>query len=383
MFVSLAIIFLLMIPIVGYSLSERNQVSLRQYLMLMRIIWLMILFWLLFFEPKNFIRWDLLEHYDELSNLRSNDFQYALNYGEYKGLPIANIYFFLISRMKDNRFFSVIPLFIDGCAFIYILKNSFQRERVVNFSHITFATILWWCTFGFKLSISGVRCVTAVAIVTVAIYKDAVKRERSLQVLLLYILPLMIHQFAIVPIVIRLFARVKHKSIGILAIPAIILFGPPVARFLGSLTSNYYLQEFVRLLTKYWDRFNIINWIARADSASITVYFAFVVVVLYLCYMVLEIKRNANVIDIGTETVAVLEALTIVAFGSLFNYLIIERLMYFIAYGLIICFSWYIQLHKRKSIIDYVVLVICLWLFFFNDIYIFLVNYTGVYFLAF
>lgn len=211
MFVSLAIIFLLMIPIVGYSLSERNQVSLRQYLMLMRIIWLMILFWLLFFEPKNFIRWDLLEHYDELSNLRSNDFQYALNYGEYKGLPIANIYFFLISRMKDNRLFSVIPLFIDGCAFIYILKNSFQRERVVNFSHITFATILWWCTFGFKLSISGVRCVTAVAIVTVAIYKDAVKRERSLQVLLLYILPLMIHQFAIVPIVIRLFARVLSK----------------------------------------------------------------------------------------------------------------------------------------------------------------------------
>ena len=172
MFVSLAVIFLLMIPIVGYSLSERNQVSLRQYLMLMRVIWLMILVWLLFFEPKSFIRWDLLEHYDELSNLRSNDFQYALNYGEYKGLPIANIYFFLISRMENNQLFSVIPLFIDGCAFIYILGNSFQRERVVNFSHITFAAILWWCTFGFKLSISGVRCVTAVAIVTVAIYRS-------------------------------------------------------------------------------------------------------------------------------------------------------------------------------------------------------------------
>lgn len=148
----------------------------------------------------------------------------------------------------------------------------------------------------------------------------------------------MIHQFAVVPIVIRLFALVKHKSIGIFAIPAVILFGSPVAKFLGSLTSNAYLQTSVRLMTKYWDRFNIINWISRADSASITVYFAFAIVVLYLCYMVLEIKRNANSIDISTETVAVLEALTIVAFGSLFNYLIIERLMYFIAYGLIICF---------------------------------------------
>lgn len=383
MFVSLAVIFLLMIPIVGYSLSERNQVSLRQYLMLMRIIWLMILVWLLFFEPKSFIRWDLLEHYDELNSLRSNNFQYALNYGEYKGLPIANIYFFLISRMENNHLFSVIPLFIDGCAFIYILKNSFQREQVVNFSHITFAAILWWCTFGFKLSISGVRCVTAVAIVTVAIYKDVVKRERSLQVLLLYIIPLMIHQFAVVPIVIRLFALAKHKSIGILAIPAVIQFGSPVARFLGSLAPNYYLQESVRLLTKYWDRFNIINWMARADTASKTVYFAFVGIVLYLCYMVLEIKRNADIIDISTETVALLEALTIVAFGALFNYLIIERLMYFIAYGLIICFSWYIRLHKGKSIIDYIVLVVCLWLFFFNDIYIFLVNYIGAYFLAF
>ena len=193
----------------------------------------------------------------------------------------------------------------------------------------------------------------------------------------------MIHQFAFVPIIIRLFALMKRKAIGILAIPAVIMFGSPVAKFLGSLAPNYYLQEFVRLLTKYWDRFNIINWLSRADKASITVYIAFVVIVLYLCYMVFSIKKNAERIDISNETLAFLEALTIVAFGSLFNYLIIERLMYFIAYGLIVCFSWYSKLHKGKTLVDYTALAVCLWLFFFNDIYIFLVNYIGVYFLAF
>ena len=71
-----------------------------------------------------------------------------------------------------------------------------------------------------------------------------------------------------------------------------------------------------------------------------------------------------------------------VAIGLSFNYLYLERFMYFLSYALFLMIPIHNQKRRTIGAENVILIPIALFLFFFNDIYIFLVNYVGFYFLA-
>ena len=72
-----------------------------------------------------------------------------------------------------------------------------------------------------------------------------------------------------------------------------------------------------------------------------------------------------------------------VAIGLSFNYLYLERFMFLMSFALLLITPLHNRGKNSINIGNLILLPMTLFLFFFNDIYLFMVNYVGSYFLSF
>ena len=67
------------------------------------------------FKPESFIRWDLIEHFKLIDNMRSGGLHYVTTESQYADLFVYNYFAYFISTLpKDyQNLLTVIPLIID------------------------------------------------------------------------------------------------------------------------------------------------------------------------------------------------------------------------------------------------------------------------------
>ena len=117
-------------------------------------------------------------------------------------------------------------------------------------------------------------------------------------------------------------------------------------------------------------------------GSTLAIYFCFVIVALYLFFISWNAKKHVEQGSIQEKIVNLAIAVGAVAIGLSFNYLYLERFMYFLSYVLFLMIPIHNQKRRTISTENIFLIPVAMFLFFFNDIYIFLVNYVGFYFLA-
>ena len=81
------------------------------------------------FEPKSFIRWDLLQHFYLVDKMRYGGLDFALNESQYSGLFVYNYFAYFISLLPEKlqNLLTTIPLIIDLLIVRYIYKKTFEK----------------------------------------------------------------------------------------------------------------------------------------------------------------------------------------------------------------------------------------------------------------
>lgn len=352
-----------------------------------------------FFEPNG---GDLSQHYELLDLMKQGGWKFAKSESHYSSLFIYNTFAFLIAKNANYALLQTIPLIVDFAILLYIyfdvIKRNNFNSKTVSAKDSLFVFFLWITTFGLKLAITGIRCVLAVALCTLAIYNEYICKKNRLFSFAMYVAALFIHNFALWILIIRLAMIVKKKIVMAFAFFVVILFGQVVTQSLYDKVSNDYI-EFI--FSRILDTFNDFQFgsehLQEAGSALHMVWGSFILLVFYLLYMSLFLKKHYKPMDASNKneqeyTKNLFNACYTIGLLGLpmsFNYLYIERYMYLIAWAFLMISYYFLKTTRSCSskkrdnfCIMTVMTFVCLFVVFFNDIYILIVNYLGYYFLA-
>jgi hypothetical protein len=380
---ALCMVFIIIMCAFTSVVREGARMSLRQFTFVLAIFGAFLVLFAYSFTPNTSIRWDLLVHYEDVNQLRGKNITQAFNNTYYSdNYFLAALYFWLISRLPDNRLLPVFPVILDYAIFVYIFTRSFMNEKKwdvsIDFAHGFFVFFLWMCTFGMKLAISGIRCVTACAICSLAIFFLIDGNRKKIVSIVLFIMAIMIHSFALMAILIWLFSKIRNKKPMIILVLLINSIG---LRFLEKIydflpDSLSYLRNSLDRSTRYWSG-QTLSAVTRNSGYSFGLMFLCMLIAgALLLINTIRTQRN-NELDLDEfSSVSYTETLSIFILGFFFNYLYVERLMYLFAYGSVIYFSNpknYYAMGKKTRII---LMLVALYIFYSNDIGTFIANYT-------
>ncbi|MCQ2508728.1 MAG: hypothetical protein MJ097_08080, partial [Dorea sp.] len=241
-----------------------HSVSIYQYMLLLLITVAAILLLAYCFDPRATIRFDLGEHFKLLDKMKTEGWSYAVKNSEYGRLYVTLAYFWLIAETGLNHLLPILPMLTEFAVVIYIIYDLFyvKHDYMIDITQATFTLFVWFCTYGFLLALSGVRCSWAVAIAVAALYRDCVQKKRDLLMLLLYIMPMFIHYFAMIALILRLMIIMKHKKIMTLFMIGAVVYGPQLAIIIYRSVSFSYVRTMMAIIVRYWSGFSVWTFIA-------------------------------------------------------------------------------------------------------------------------
>ena len=294
------------------------------------------------------------------------------------------MYFISLLPESLRNLLCTIPLIIDFAITGYIYGTMYKKYlKDANGKVRILSILLWLCTFGMKLAISGIRCSLAVSLVVLAIYLEMIQKKKKIVAIPFYILAIFIHNFALVPIAVRILSMIKKPVIIMLASLITSFSIRPIVDFLLNHLTNEYLIFTFRRVSQTLGYMSFSSALETFSSSILLVYLCFIVLSVYLFIIATRAKRAQTEDGFSKRVSNFVATVGAVAIGLCFNYLYLERFMYLMSFAFLMITP--IHNNKKNSINgDSVALLpLALFVFFFNDIYIFIVNYLGYYFLAF
>lgn len=359
------------------------QIKREQWIGVNFVLGILLITFVYYFKPSSLIRWDLLVHYDGVDSLRGHDYLYAIKYGSYKEFFIANLYFWLISRMSTNSLLPVIPVLVDYLVYIYILNDRLKeeyKEGTIELSQAAYTLFFWTATFGFKLAVSGMRCVTACAIASLAVYLYCKNNKINLKSVLLFLLAASIHAFVLIIVPILFFAKLRNKAPAVIAMIVINLAGSSFIKLLRTVIpgNNRYLQVSILQIIRYWDSYSLKAVYTRSGLGIAVLYISMIILIAVQWYLtnsamneiVKDDVKNKRIFEYATS-------LTLVSLGMCFSYLYVERALYLIAYSSVMTNTMNRKVYKIPPIVIYLILALLIVIFYENDIGTFIRNYSG------
>ncbi len=336
------------------------------------------------FEPRDFVRWDLIEHFKVVDAMRENGITYVLEESKYVDLFVYNFFAYFISLLPKSlqNLLTIIPLILDFIIAGFIYKKLFKKYFSDTNGKVRVLTIIiWFFTFGVQLAVSGIRCSLAVSLSVLAVFLEYIEKEHKGFAIFLYIVAVFVHSFAWIIVLIRLFAKVKHKYWVVIFSLGFSLGLEPVAKFVVERTSSNYIKySFERILDTI-ENMGFVTAITTFARSTLAIYFCFFLLAVYLCVISIKAGRRCKENDQYKDITNFVSVIGLVAIGLSFNYLYLERFMYLMSYAFMMIIPMHNQEKKGINTENIIVLPISLFLFLFHDIYLFLVNYVGYYFI--
>lgn len=377
--------FICLIPILFFALVLayghicNKSIKRSQFKFMWMIIILSSFMLILNFQPKSFIDWDLIRICARVQDIKEMGLNEALKYSDVRNLYVFKWWMWISSQFSNLNIVSAVPFCIVLCIAAYFMLDCASIEDEYNLScrRIFCQLLIWVSLFGLKLSISGIRCALAMAICSFAFYNEYILKKRKTRYVALYIIALFIHHFSLFFMMFRICVLIKKKGyllIGAFAITQLIY---PVAKLIRDHSGNDYIWMTADKLVRMWSLYGT-ERIFSLELSTILIFACFILIVIF--GVVISFKNRKTIVH-GSKAFLANEALVTLSclgLGFCSNFLLLERTMYIFAYIMSIDFALS-KMHEKNTIL--MIAPILLFLLYFNDINIFIVNYLGYYFL--
>lgn len=154
--------------------------------------------------------WDINRYNKEINLMRGKPINFAFKHGLYKDTVLANLLFFMVSRLNNNAWIQTISTFVSMCVFSYILCNE-KRTQENSFSTQSLYTIMIYATVSFSTILLGVRWIMAVSFCVLGryLYEKGNDRLYSIPELICYCIAVMIHNGVLLYLIIRFLSIFK------------------------------------------------------------------------------------------------------------------------------------------------------------------------------
>lgn len=156
--------------------------------------------------------WDINRYYYEIDLMRGKSINYAFKHGLYKDTFLANLLFFVVSRLNNNAWLQTISTFVSMSIFSYVFSSE-KRIRENSFSTQSLYMLTVFAVVSFSNILLGVRWVLAVSFCVLGRHlydKDNTSTFRVSEIVC-YCIAVMVHYGVILYLIIRLFSMIKSS----------------------------------------------------------------------------------------------------------------------------------------------------------------------------
>jgi hypothetical protein len=248
-----------------------------------------------FVPPFNF---DLIKYYNVLELSRLYGWNYITNLQDFKALPVASVYVFLISQLKYNGFLPAITSFITYSFIFQIIYRAGMRYKSSK-SAMMLATVFFTFVFNYFDLISGIRNFLAFAVFAYFIYMELIEKKFKILCWIVYIGLCFFHAamitFLILRVLLVIYNRFSGKILNILLLISSLLM-PLTLSFLGKF-SNIPLFELIADKSDMYiygqqNYQSFSGWKAEFASYTIVAILFFV----FICFMLLKNKEHPELV---------------------------------------------------------------------------------------
>ena len=322
-----------------------------------RYYWFYILSVFMFaytYKPKG--GQDLVVYYYMLENYRSLDFIQAISFSD-TGLFIQDILFWIVAKTGCNGLLPAITTSIVYGVGTYITCDYyclFKKEKNENDSEsrkchylkdnkktndglLFYFLLLQFLLLPSITIISNIRNVAAFAVVIFALYRELIKKRKTIGTLLLYILPVFLHPGAILLLIFRLILNIiyKHKLIAIVSISLfswiiefaynhIDLFGSiGILRFVIEKAYRYSSDEYG--LTDFAVRVSSSRWYQLNFAVNMIIAVFFIILFFIYCRRNEQNIVNTSISDVKDKSIGVSK---LIAFGYMLSIMIVACVVF-------------------------------------------------------
>lgn len=337
-FVAVLILIISIIMLIYFSfINKKTNPNINKIMTICIMLALMVIAFLI--EPKETN--DLYRHFSWIDRFRISGF---FGVSEYDDVIGAKILFYLISFLPSNHFLPVIAILITYGMFFYIINN-FAKEHKLNSRIVAISIFLGFSICDFSSTISGVRNTMAFAFLALSLYKDLIKNEKGIKIILPYLIAVSIHPSSWIVVVARLILKLKYNE----KLKYILLF--------WSVAVNYIIKILLNISPYIASKLQM--YVTEEDDVSdfrmvfikiIFIIFLYVITILFKKFKDIDYKKYINF----------LQLYFCIMIGSIFASTIMFGRLYFLIGFLLIPLIYLIdkKLTINKKIIIYIILVI-------------------------
>ena len=239
---------------------------------------------------------DLFGYYNTLERLRHGGWdtlQSMIENGEedWDSLPMCGYYFYIASRFDNNGMLPAMTIFLAYGSMFLVLWRAAEKFNVGKW-YLFLSAFLILSTYWFYDICSGIRNGLVYTLFCAYAYFDLVEKKYRVACWVGYVLSLLMHSSAIIPLFIVLllvFTKRFNSSIMSSAMIAVTVLSGVVIPILGDITGLEYLQIISDKAEREMNRFGLVTDTNYLVNVSI-----FIVAALLVFYSYSTIKKMSN-----------------------------------------------------------------------------------------
>lgn len=272
---------------------------------------------------------DLSRYYVTLNTLRDCSFSQYLDlqadgYGHFDAAPVCGLYFFLISKLPENRFLPAVTIFIVYGGMFMILWRIAEKYKISKW-YLFMGSFFLLCTYWYYDTCSGIRNGLAFGVFIVCVYFELMEKRKKIFCWIGYAAAIGVHPAAVILLAVRVLSEISMRSNSSLinAITVIgIGFGASVIEILGKIFDN----AFISLLLEKTES----NANRMIEFGPTTILNIILLIMMSFLYFYARHLLEKYGIDEDTHFFKFFGTLLVFTFGSLTSSLIFVRLMHWV-----------------------------------------------------
>lgn len=176
---------------------------------------------------------DIVRYIQMLQQYRGKGFIESFNL-VYDNLYSVDIWFYVLSRFKDDQLLPAITMFVFYLIIFYILSDYRIRKNIPNKYFIVYI-IFSILSINLGCVLNAFRSSIAFVVFFFAFYREIVQKKRNIWTYILYIFSFFMHFTVIALIALRIALIIKNKKLLVSA-SSLVIFVPKILEIIGSRT---------------------------------------------------------------------------------------------------------------------------------------------------
>ena len=237
---------------------------------------------------------DLYRHYYILDSVRYYGISFLKNNSDFSNLPVATLYFYLISVLNNNAFLPFITCFFSYFIFYYVIDDFSKKNNIQRFSY-SLAIICILFTFNYVALFSGIRNKFAMILFFLIMYNDIFKNKNKYLCTFGYFLLGFFHPSMFVLFLIRILSYVNKKS-SVITISILLLIWPLLQNQIITILNGMASIPIINYIVTKIDVYNKTNMDLITNTSLYTFVYTTRNIVMFLifCLFNSKVKNKFN-----------------------------------------------------------------------------------------